>query len=210
MAENFELNLFHDRLGPDGPLDAAAARNRIFYVARGSAVIDGREQSEDSAWFAAASVSGHAGPQGAEIWRWELSPGGGDSGNGALLSAPLTTLEMGSGWLMRCDSVALPPEGCAYRHVHQGPGIRCLLEGGIRIETGGQAHAYGPGEAWFEDGVTPVFAQAAAEAPMRFIRVMILPRALKGERSIRYVDGADRDKPKRQTYKIYIDEFAEL
>jgi hypothetical protein len=37
--------------------------------------------------------------------------------------------------------------------------------------------------------------------------VTILPRALKGERSIRYVSDADRDKPKRQTYKIYKDEF---
>ena len=67
-----------------------------------------------------------------------------------------------------------------------------------------------PGQAWFEDGVAPVFAEAAAAAPMRFIRGMILPRALKGERSIRYVEDADRDKPKRQTYKIYIDEFVAL
>ena len=210
MAENFELSLFHDKIRPGGTFDAVAARNRILYVARGNAVIDGQAQSEDTAWFGAASVSSQAGPEGAEIWRWEISPGGNDSGNGALLSAPLTTLKFGSGWLMRCDSVALPPEGCAYRHVHQGPGIRCLLEGGIRVETGGQAHDYGAGEAWFEDGVTPVFAQAAAEAPMRFIRAMILPRALKGERSIRYVDDADRDKAKRQSYKIYIDEFVEL
>ena len=119
-------------------------------------------------------------------------------------------MEPGDGWLMRCDSVALPPEGCAYRHVHQGPGIRCLLEGAIRVETGGGAHDYVPGEPWFEDGVTPVFAQAGPEAAMRFIRVMILPRDLKGERSIRYVDDADRDKPKRQTYKIYVDQFVDL
>ncbi len=45
---------------------------------------------------------------------------------------------------------------------------------------------------------------------MRFIRVMVLPRALHGERSIRYVDEADRDKPKRQTYKIFCDEFIEF
>ena len=128
----------------------------------------------------------------------------------ALVSAPIATLEIGDGWLMRCDSVALPPGDCAYRHVHQGPGIRCLLEGGIRVETGGSAQDYAPGEAWFEDGITPVFAQAGGDAPMRFIRVMILPCALKGERSIRYIDAADRDKPKRQTYKIYCDEFMEI
>ena len=50
----------------------------------------------------------------------------------------------------------------------------------------------------------------ARDATMRFIRVMVLPRALHGERSIRYVDEADRDKPKRQTYKIFCDEFIEF
>ena len=33
--------------------------------------------------------------------------------------------------LMRGDSVAFPPGGCAYRHHHQGPGIRCMIEGGV-------------------------------------------------------------------------------
>ncbi len=207
MAGNFELRLFCDRLESGAQFEIAAARNRILYVARGDAHVDGREQGLDTAWFGAGALCCRAGADGAELWRWELCR---DAGSGALLSAPITTLEPGEGWLMRCDSVALPPAGCAYRHVHQGPGIRCLLEGGIRVEAGGNAADYGPGKAWFEDGVTPVFAQAAAEVPMRFIRVMILPRALKGERSIRYVDDADRDKPKRQSYKIYIDEFVEL
>ena len=210
MAEIYELNLYCDRLGAGEKFDSATACNRILYVARGSVNVEGSEQSLDTAWFCAGSVSCQGGPAGAELWRWELSSTGGEAERGALLSAPITTLERDAGWLMRCDSVALPPDGCAYRHTHQGLGIRCLLEGGIRVEAGGQVHDYRRGEAWFEDGVTPVFAQAAADAPMRFIRVMILPRALKGERSIRYVDDADRDKPKRQTYKIYIDEFVDL
>jgi hypothetical protein len=50
-----------------------------------------------------------------------------------------------------------------------------------------------------------VFAQAAADRPTRFIRVMILPRALQGQSSIRYVKDEDKDKPKTQTYKIYAD-----
>ncbi len=210
MAEMYELNLYCDRLAPGEQFKVAAAYNRVLYIAQGSADVEGSEQGLGTAWFGAGKLSCQAGPAGAELWHWELSPTGGEAGRGALLSAPITTLAHGAGWLMRCDSVALPPEGYAYRHVHQGPGIRCLLEGGIRVETGGQAHDYGRGQAWFEDGITPVFAQAAADAPMRFIRVMILPRALKGERSIRYVDDADRDKPKQQTYKIYIDECVDL
>jgi len=209
MAGNYRLSLFHDKPGPDGTFDAPAALNRVIYVAHGSARIAGDAYDTDTAWFGAGPASAEAGPDGAELWRWELATGA-DGADGALLSEPITTLEPGDGWLMRCDSVALPPEGCAYRHVHQGPGIRCLLEGAIRVETGGGAHDYVPGEPWFEDGVTPVFAQAGPEAAMRFIRVMILPRDLKGERSIRYVDDADRDKPKRQTYKIYVDQFVDL
>ena len=107
--------------------------------------------------------------------------------------------------LMRGDSVAFPPGGCAYTHVHQGPGIRCMIEGGIRIDTRGRSTSYGPGGAWYETGPDPVFAQAAADKPSRFIRVMILPRALIGKSSIQYVKAEDKDKPKTQSYKVYAD-----
>ena len=32
-----------------------------------------------------------------------------------------------------------------------------------------------------------------------------MPRALLGKTSIRYVDDADRDRPKSQTYKVFVD-----
>ena len=54
------------------------------------------------------------------------------------LSAELVTVPKGA-LLLRGDSVAFPPGGCAYLHRHQGPGIRCLLEGGIRIDTRGHS-----------------------------------------------------------------------
>ncbi|MGA7490111.1 MAG: hypothetical protein WBW74_24580, partial [Xanthobacteraceae bacterium] len=54
-------------------------------------------------------------------------------------------------------------------------------------------------------GPDPVFAQAAADRPSRFIRVMILPRALLGKSSIEYVDPADKDKPRVQQYRIFAD-----
>ncbi|MEP7029971.1 MAG: hypothetical protein ABI830_03460, partial [Pseudolabrys sp.] len=107
--------------------------------------------------------------------------------------------------LMRGDSVAFPPGGCAYKHAHQGPGIRCLIEGGIRIDTHSRSTSYGPGGAWYESGPDPVFAQACAATPSRFIRVMILPRALIGKSSIQYVNEDDKAKPKTQTYKSYAD-----
>ena len=49
-----------------------------------------------------------------------------------------------------------------------------------------------------------MFAQAA-DRPTRFIRVMVLPRALLGKSSIQYVNEEDKTKPKSQQYKVYVD-----
>jgi hypothetical protein len=106
--------------------------------------------------------------------------------------------------LLRGDSVAFPPGGCAYLHRHQGPGIRCLLEGGIRIDTRGHSHSYGPGGAWYEAGPDGVFAQAA-DRPTRFIRVMVLPLACLGKSSVEYLNEEDKAKPKLQQYRIFAD-----
>jgi hypothetical protein len=121
----------------------------------------------------------------------------------AKLSAPLENLADGD-LIWRGDSVAFPPGGCAYLHRHQGPGIRCLIDGSLRIDTGGQSHTYGIGDPWFESGPQPVFAQAGERAT-RFVRVMILPRALIGKSSIRYVNEEDKAKPKTQQYRVFVD-----
>ena len=117
------------------------------------------------------------------------------------LAAQLATLPQGD-LLLRGDSVGFPPGGCAFLHRHWGPGIRCLIEGGIRIDTHGRSTSYGPGGAWYETGPDAVFAQAAADRPSRFIRVMVLPRELIGKSSFRYVNEADKEKPRVQQYKI--------
>jgi hypothetical protein len=164
------------------------------------------------AWQGEREVVVKPGTEGVTCWRWELARGDAGSTVAAApgmithdkLTAYLETMPKGD-LLMRGDSVAFPPGGCAYRHVHQGPGIRCLIEGGIRIDTHGRSTSYGPGGAWYESGSEPVFAQAAEDKASRFIRVMILPRALIGKSSIQYVDEADKAKPKTQTYKSYAD-----
>jgi hypothetical protein len=67
-----------------------------------------------------------------------------------------------------------------------------------------------PGEAWFERGPEPVYAAASTAEPTSFVRVMILPVALVGKSSIRYVDPADQDKPKTQTYTVFVDQPIDL
>ncbi len=134
--------------------------------------------------------------------RFELVP---TASAEAMLGAPV---ELGAGEqrLIRCDRVDFPPGGVAYLHTHQGPGIRVLLHGTIRIETAGRSAEYGPLQAWFEPGPEPVFAAASESEPTAFVRCMVLPAHLLGQSSIRYVRDEDATKPKPQRYKVFVDE----
>jgi hypothetical protein len=185
---------------------------RFIFIVHGSAKVAGTILNEGEAWQGEAAVTVKPGPGGVTCWRWELARG--DQGSTTAnapgmathekLTAFLETLPKGE-LLMRGDSVAFPPGGCAYQHRHQGPGIRCLIEGGIRIDTHGRSTSFGPGGAWYESGPDTVFAQASPDKPSRFIRVMILPREFLGKSSIQYVNEEDKAKPKSQQYKIYAD-----
>ena len=143
----------------------------------------------------------------------ESAAPGGMTGPGVTSSTTLAhavELEHPDGHLIRCDRVDFPPGGIAYAHVHRGPGIRCLLAGSLRVEVNGKAHDIAPGGAWFEAGPDPVLALASKAGPTAFVRVMILPRELLGKSSIRYLKPEDAEKPKLQTYRIFVDETIEL
>ena len=224
-TSTYELRLIEDNVRAGAALELPAdGINRVVYVVHGRVAVAGNELSDDTAWLGRGPARLAAGQNGAALWRFELAPAGtslatlADSSGASRvkLTSPLAwpvadDIAGSSGAspdaanLLRADSVAFPPGGCAYLHTHQGPGIRCLIEGGIRIDTDGHSTSYAPGGAWFEAGPIPVFAQAADRAT-RFIRVMILPARLKGQSSIAYVNAEDRDKPKSQSYKIFIDQ----
>jgi hypothetical protein len=183
----------------------------MIFAVYGSVTVDDRVLRAEEAWSGEGAVTLKAGGDGATVWRWELVTGDADRGistgpgiaSREKLSARLETLPKGA-LILRGDSVAFPAGGCAYLHRHQGPGIRCLIEGGIRIDTYGRSTSYGPGGAWYESGPDAVFAQAA-DRPSRFIRVMILPLAYLGKSSVQYLNEEDKTKPKTQQYKIYVD-----
>jgi hypothetical protein len=205
-----ELRFYEDVLSNDGEA-ALPALPRMIFVVHGSLTVADRTLSDGEAWSGEGAVTLKAGSGGATAWRWELVAGDGGGGlatwkdgvSREKLSAELTTAPQGA-LLLRGDSVAFPPGGCAYLHRHQGPGIRCLLEGGIRIDTRGHSHSYGPGGAWSETGSDGVFAQAA-DRPTRFVRVMVLPLAYLGKSSVEYLNEEDKAKPKSQQYKIFAD-----
>ena len=209
LGDAAQLRLYEDVLanGAELPLPA---RPRMIFVVHGVVTIAERALQDGETFSGEGAVLLKAASSGATVWRWEFATDAASSVaslHGVVtrekLAARLETLPAGA-LLLRGDSVAFPPGGCAYLHRHQGPGIRCLFEGGIRIDTHGRSTSYGPGCAWYETGPDGVFAQAA-DRPTRFIRVMILPLAYLGKSSVEYLNDEDKAKPKSQAYKIFAD-----
>jgi hypothetical protein len=199
------LRLYEDVL-TNGAEASYPALPRMIFVVHGAITVAGRTLQDGEAFNGEGAVALKAGSGGAALWRWEFggAPGDGIAGSREKLSARLETLPNGA-LLLRGDSVAFPPGGCAFLHRHQGPGIRCVIDGAIRIDTHGRSTSYGPGGAWYESGPEAVFAQAAADRATRFIRVMILPASCLGKSSIEYLNEEDKAKPKSQSYKLYAD-----
>jgi len=220
MSEAFELRMYRDIYAPSAALTLPLkAAHRVIYVFSGAVTVLGdKALSADEGIYAKSAMPVLAGPVGAVIWRYEIAAKDAAESladaadSDLLLSGPLTTIEhadAAEGWLFRFDSVAFPAGGCALRHTHRGPGIRCLVQGDIRIDAEGASHKFGVGVPWFEAGPSPVFAQAGDE-PTRFVRVSVLPASLKGTSSIRYVDPEDGARPKDQSYRGYIDQVIGL
>ena len=183
---------------------------RVLFVARGSAEIspltDKRPRSlaMGEAALEAEAVRVIANEEGTVVLFWELgSPH--DSAPYAEMREPVD-LDVNGEYLIRCDRVDFPPGGEALLHTHQGPGIRCLLKGGLSVAVAGHTKDLKPLDPWFESGPEPVYASASENEPTAFVRVMVLPAALLGESSIRYVREEDRAKPKSQRYTVYLDE----
>ena len=205
------LRLYEDSISGGAPAVRLPALARMIFVVHGAVTVDGKTFRDGDAWNGEGACSLTAGPDGVTLWRFELAASGSVSHpvEGILrsqekLAAALETIPQGE-LLLRGDSVAFPPGGCAFLHKHWGPGIRCLLDGGIRIDTHGRSTSYGPGSAWYETGSDPVFAQAAMDRPSRFVRVMVLPRELLGKSSFQFVNEEDKAKPRVQQHKILAD-----
>ncbi len=201
-----DLHLFEDTLLDGQEVSFGDTAARAIFVTAGEVTIHGRIHATDDGFMTDGPVTLRAGPEGASLWRWDLSDGSptrSPERTVTKLSGPVPAHLAGGRSFLRLDSVSFPAGGTAMLHTHQGPGIRCLREGGIRIDTNGHSTSYGPGGAWFEEGPIPVFAQADPAQPSRFIRAMVLPDALRGKSSIHYENEEDRAKPKSQSYRNF-------
>ena len=190
----------------EGACLSLAAGHRVVYVVSGRVAIDRAPLVENDARYLAETCTVQASSP-VRLWRWELHPDDADghasSHTTVKLVRPITLPEGGA--LMRADRVDFPPRGVAYTHTHQGPGIRMLLRGRFRVETDGRTLVVEPGQPWFERGPDPVYAESIVDEPTSFVRVMILPAALLGKSSIRYLKPEDQARPKSQTYTVFVD-----
>jgi hypothetical protein len=55
-----------------------------------------------------------------------------------------------------------------------------------------------------------VYAKASEKVLSSFVRVMIVPEEYRGRSTITYVQPEDKDRPKLQSYKRYLEEPIEL
>jgi hypothetical protein len=202
------LRLSRDRLEP-AARTALPATNRVLYLLEGALSVDDRSVSVDSAWHGAGPCGLVAGADGATLLRYELvredvkTPGKALLAHGIALDPP-------AAYLMRCDRVDFDLGAEALPHRHKGGGIRCLVHGTLELRVEGESdRVINAGEAWFEGGREAVYARASATTPTSFIRCSILPREIRGQSSIMYVDPKDAgSKPRR--YTVYVDEPIEL
>lgn len=217
------LRLYEDLLPAGCPPIYLPATPRALYVASGGLTAEGPADCqwlpEGTARVCQDSTTLIGDQDAALIWRWELTSTS-TPVDSILPSAPSTSttlkleadieLDPRFDWLMRCDEVGFPPGGVALTHVHQGPGIRICASGEISIETQGKRDTHAPGEAWFELGPAPVLAPTTQHSSTRFVRCFLLPRAVKGRSSIRYVRPEDASAPKVQTYRVFAERDIDL
>ncbi len=200
----YVLSLFEDCLAAGEALGPLPPANRMLHVLEGEATAGTTAIARGETLHMAGEVALRAGPDGARLLRVELGAGGDGGGGGEVLSAELD-LDAAQLWILRLDQVDFPLAGIAYEHIHAGPGIRWLVRGGLRVEAGGHETVVRPGEAWFEDGPTPVIARASEMAETGFLRASVLPSDYLGRSSLTYVDPADQDKPKLQRYTMHLE-----
>lgn len=220
---NFQFSFYQDFLAPNQSAELdATVRHRQLVVMHGSIELGMQTVAADHG----IHFGGHgmlvAGAEGAWVWRCEIvARDTADSvlraegvTSTAVLTRPIDTLDLRSGsrWLFRADTTTMPPGMVAHPHAHEGPGVRCLKFGQMRIESRETAATYLPGEAWYESGPgDPVVAHASATQPTVFVRMMLLPPEFFGRRSVRVVDPANGDRPRaRSARRVYNDTLIEL
>jgi hypothetical protein len=182
---SYLLKLFHDDLAP-GSEAVLEAQHTIIYVYQGSASINDKSAAADTAVYAEDFAKINAGAKGAVLWRWELVPEinplhllAGKGVNSSLkVSRKVKMFELvpTSKWLFRLDSI-VDNEGSTGLHSHPGSGIRCMINGQLRVRSdkGESSDNTRPGDYWYEEGAYPLVSTSDPGNKATFLRGMVLP-----------------------------------
>ena len=187
MIRLYTLRLYHDSYAPGSrTAEDLEAQHSIAYVLKGSATIDGEAVEEDQAVYRKDVASMEAGPDGAVVWRWELvraeEPNNLAWGDGIAsrlrMSRRIRMFELvpTSKWLFRLDCI-FNNRGSTGLHSHPGSGIRCMLEGHLRVESdkGESSDNRLTGDCWYEEGSYPLISTSDPGETADFLRGMVLP-----------------------------------
>ena len=183
----YTLRLYHDRFNSNTRTFAdLEAQHSIAYLHQGSATVNGQLLMVDTALYSRDVTTIEAGSNGASIWRWELvrtaEPNNLAQGEGIIshlrMSRRIRMFELvpTSKWLFRLDCI-INNEGSTGLHSHPGSGIRCMLEGHLRVqsEKGECSDNWHPGDAWYEEGSYPLVSTSDEGEKATFLRGMVLP-----------------------------------
>lgn len=210
---SYLLKLFHDELKPHSEVvPGAEAQHSIIYVYKGSAYINGQTVPEDTAVYFENFATINTGSTDAALWRWELTPETdpihllkGKGVKSALrLSRKMKMFELvpTSKWLFRLDGI-INHEGATGFHSHLGSGIRCMLNGQLRVysDKGECSDNTRPGDSWYEEGAYPVTSTSDPGNKATFLRAMVLPPEFEKNPNTLVIIGKDSTaKSKRKDY----------
>ncbi len=216
----YTLRLYHDRFLPNRrAFPDLEAQHSIIYIYEGSATVNGSFLKKDMAVYSQDVTVIESGSEGAQIWRWELvrtsDPNNLAMGEGIeshlRMSRRIRMFELvpTSKWLFRLDAI-IDNEGSTGLHSHPGSGIRCLLEGHLRVESdkGECSDNRRPGDAWYEEGSYPLVSTSDPGEKATFLRGMILPPEY-----IKYPDTAiwiEGKKTCKSDWKCYVQKVVTL
>ena len=183
----YTLRLYHDRFGPKTRTTPdLEAQHSIVYIYKGAATVNGQLLKQDMAVFSRDVTTIDAEPNGAQVWRWDLvrtgEPNNLARGEGVTshlrMSRRIRMFELvpTSKWLFRLDAI-VNNEGSTGLHSHPGSGIRCMLDGHLRVESekGECSDNRQPGDAWYEEGSYPLVSTSDPGEKATFLRGMVLP-----------------------------------
>ena len=195
------IHLFRHQIGKKESRRFVTAHN-VLFVMSGSIVV-GRNEVSAGEGVLLDGNDIHS-VEGADVLAFQV---GFTSANGAILSERFQLSEPEV--VLRLDQVSFPPGACAYRHTHPGPGIRCLIEGTLQIQSDHHTEEMRPMSAWFEDAESPVKA-TAGNVPTSFVRAMVLPQAYFGKPTLNILDPEDAAKPMLQKSRRFVDQVIHL